>query len=236
MNTNGMNEEFSKYSQSASVETAVRKTMVGVYGWMTLALLISAATGLYLASNINLLVALASTSLYWVLVIAEFAVVLTLSARAHKMSSAAAKFWFVVYAVLNGVTFGTVFAIYDIGTVGYAFMVTASVFGVMTVYGYVTKTDLSSIGNLFVMALFGLVIATFLNFFIRSDAWTLGLMYVGVIIFIGLIGYDTQKIKSYAVDSQGNAVKNAGIIGALTLYLDFINIFLSLVRIMGRDN
>lgn len=232
MNTNGMNQEMNQYY--ADREAVVRKTMVGVYGWMTLALIISAVSGIYLASNYQLLYTLVSSSLYWVFAIAEIVVVIALSAKAAKMSPLSAKIWFIVYALLNGVTFGVIFAAYDIGTVGYAFLVTAIVFAVMTVYGYVTKTDLSSIGNLFVMALFGLMIATVLNFFIRSDGWTLALMYIGVVIFIGLIGYDTQKIKQLAYH-EGNGVQNASILGALVLYLDFINIFIRLVRIMDRD-
>lgn len=232
MNTNGMNQEMNQYY--ADREVVVRKTMVGVYGWMTLALIISAISGIYLASNYQLLYTLVSSSLYWVFAIAELVVVIALSAKATKMSPLAAKIWFIVYALLNGVTFGVIFAAYDIGTVGYAFLVTAIVFAVMTIYGYVTKTDLSSIGNLFVMALFGLIIATVLNFFIQSDGWTLALMYIGVVIFIGLIGYDTQKIKQLAYH-EGNGVQNASILGALVLYLDFINIFIRLVRIMDRD-
>jgi len=232
MNTNGMNQEMNPHY--ADREVVVRKTMVGVYGWMTLALIISAVAGIYLASNQQLLYTLVSSSLYWALAIAEIVVVIVLSARANKMSPLAAKIWFIIYALLNGVTFGVIFAAYEIGTVGYAFLVTAIVFAVMTIYGYVTKTDLSSIGNLFVMALFGLVIATVLNFFIQSDGWTLVLMYIGVIIFIGLIGYDTQKIKQLAYH-EGNGVRNASILGALVLYLDFINIFIRLVRIMDRD-
>lgn len=232
MNTNGMNQEMNQYY--ADREVVVRKTMVGVYGWMTLALIISAVVGIYLATNAQLLYALVSSSLYWVIAIAEIVVVIALSAKATKMSALSAKIWFIVYALLNGVTFGVIFAAYDIGTVGYAFLVTAIVFAVMTIYGYVTKTDLSSIGNLFVMALFGLIIATVLNFFIQSDGWTLALMYIGVVIFIGLIGYDTQKIKQLAYH-EGNGVQNASILGALVLYLDFINIFIRLVRIMDRD-
>lgn len=232
MNTNGMNQEMNQYY--ADREVVVRKTMVGVYGWMTLALIISAISGIYLASNYQLLYTLVSSSLYWVFAIAEIVVVIALSAKATKMSPLAAKVWFIVYALLNGITFGVIFAAYDIGTVGYAFLVTAIVFAVMTIYGYVTKTDLSSIGNLFVMALFGLIIATVLNFFIQSDGWTLALMYIGVVIFIGLIGYDTQKIKQLAYH-EGNGVQNASILGALVLYLDFINIFIRLVRIMDRD-
>ena len=106
----------------------------------------------------------------------------------------------------------------------------------MTIYGYVTKTDLSKIGNLFVMGLFGLIIASVMSIFIQTPGYTLALMYVGVVIFIGLIGYDTQKIKQLAYAESEGMVRNASIIGALTLYLDFINIFIRLVNILGRDD
>ena len=233
---NGMNQEFNGYHGYADPEVVVRKTMVGVYGWMTLALIISAVTGFFIASNYKLLYTLAATSAYWVVAIAEIVVVVMISARSHKMSSAAAKAWFVVYAILNGVTFGSIFAIYGLGVAGYAFLVTALVFAVMTIYGYVTKTDLSKIGNLFVMGLFGLIIASVMSIFIQTPGYTLALMYVGVVIFIGLIGYDTQKIKQLAYAESEGMVRNASIIGALTLYLDFINIFIRLVNILGRDD
>ena len=232
---NGMNQEFNGYHGYADPEVVVRKTMVGVYGWMTLALIISAVTGFFIASNYNLLYTLAATSAYWVVAIAEIVVVVMISARSHKMSSAAAKAWFVVYAILNGVTFGSIFAIYGLGVAGYAFLVTAIVFAVMTVYGYVTKTDLSKIGNLFFMALIGILIATVFNFIFPMPGFSRTIMYVTVVVFIGLIGWDTQKIKQLAYAESQGLVRNASIIGALTLYLDFINIFLNLVRIIGRD-
>lgn len=232
---NDMQENYNNYEKYADRDVVVRKTMVGVYGWMTLALFVSAIVGLYIATNMNLLYALVASSAYWLVAIAEIVVVIVLSARAQKMSSAAAKVWFLVYAVLNGVTFGSIFAIYGLGIAGYAFFVTAIAFGVMTIYGYVTKTDLTKIGNLFVMALFGLVIATIAGLFIQTPGYTMALMYIGVIIFIGLIGYDTQKIKQFAYAESQGMVRNASIIGALTLYLDFVNIFVRLVRIMGRE-
>ena len=236
MNPEGMDRDFTTYYDVSHREAVVKKTMLGVYGWMTIALLITAVTGLYVASNIEMLYSVVKN--YWLFAIAEVVIVIALGARAHKMSSLSAKIWFVIYSVLNGITLSSIFVIYDIGTIGYAFLVTAGLFAVMTIYGYVTKTDLSKIGSLFVMALFGLVIATFVGFFINTPDYTMALMYVTVFIFIGLIGWDTQKIKQYAyaqADSNGS-LANASILGALTLYLDFINIFISLVRIFGsRD-
>lgn len=233
---NGMNQEFNGYHGYADKEAAVRKTMLGVYGWMTFALMISAIVGLYIATDYNLLYTLSSTSAYWIFAIAEVVVVIAISARAHKMSSGAAKAWFIVYAVLNGVTFGSIFAIYGLGIAGYAFLVTAITFAVMTIYGYVTKTDLSKIGNLFFMALIGLLIATVFNMIFPIEGFSLAIMYVGIVIFIGLIGWDTQQIKQLAYAESEGMVKNASIVGALTLYLDFINIFIRIVSILGRDD
>ena len=233
---NGMNQEFNGYQGYADREAVVRKTMAGVYGWMTLALMISAITGFLIASNANLLYTLAATSAYWIVAIAEVVVVVMLSARSHKMSSTAAKAWFVVYAILNGVTFGSIFAIYGLGVAGYAFLVTAITFAVMSAYGYVTKTDLSKIGNLFFMALIGILVATVFNMIFPMPGFSRAIMYVSVVVFIGLIGWDTQKIKQFAYAESEGLVRNASIIGALTLYLDFINIFIRLVSIMGRDD
>lgn len=233
---NGMNQEYNEYHGYADREAAVRKTMVGVYGWMTLALMISAVVGFGIATNYELLYTLTATSAYWIFAIAEIVIVMMISARSHKMSSGAAKAWFIVYAILNGVTFGSIFAIYGLGIAGYAFLVTAIVFGVMTMYGYVTKTDLSKIGNLFFMALIGILIATVFNFIFPIEGFSTAIMYVTIVVFIGLIGWDTQKIKQLAYAESQGMVRNASIIGALTLYLDFINIFLNLVQILGRDD
>lgn len=227
--------EYTKYNDVSQRDTVVRKAMAGVYGWMTLALMISAITGLYLTTNRNLFANLYSTSMYCVVAIAEIILVMVISAKARRMNGMTAKVCFVVYAILNGITFGGLFAIYGLGTVGYAFLVTAITFAVMSAYGYLTKTDLTSVGNLFVMGLVGMLIATVVNFFIRSDAWTTALMYIGVVLFIGLIGYDTQKIKQFAYyEAEGET--NISIIGALILYLDFINIFIRLVSIIGGRN
>lgn len=230
-----MNDMQDFRSSYVDQDAAVKRTMMGVYGWMSFALIISAAVGFYVAGNVQLLYTLFANDTYWAFAIAELVVVFILSARAQKMSPTAAKIWFVIYAALNGITFGGIFAAYGLGVAGYAFLITAVVFAVMTVYGYVTKTDLSRIGNLFVMALFGLILASIVGMFINTPGYTLAIMYIGVIIFIGLIGYDTQKIKYYAYAESEGRIRNASIIGALTLYLDFINIFLSIAKILGRE-
>lgn len=224
------------YQHYQDKESIVQRTMMGVYGYMTLALFISAGVGLYLMTNMNLLLRLVSGGTFWIIAIAEVAIVFVLSLRSQKLSPTAARLWFFAFAVINGVTFASVFASYGLGVAGYAFLITAITFGGMTLYGYITKTDLSRIGNIFVMALFGLILASFVGIFIKTPGYNLALTYISVIIFIGLTAYDTQKIKQLAYAEYDGLIKNASIIGALTLYLDFINIFLDIVRLLGRDD
>lgn len=226
-------ESYQSYHDRESI---VQRVMMSVYGYMTLALLISAGVGFYLMTNINLLITLVSTGIFWIIAVAEVVIVFVLSLRSQKLSPTAARLWFFAFAVINGVTFASVFASYGLGVAGYAFFITAVTFGGMTLYGYVTKTDLSKIGNIFVMALFGLIIASVAGIFIKTPGYNLALTYISVIIFIGLTAYDTQKIKQLAYAEYDGLVKNASIIGALTLYLDFINIFLDIVKLLGKDD
>lgn len=222
---------------SKGQEQTARQFIIRVYAWMTLALVITGVTGLSVASSPFLSNLIFNSSfVFFGLIIAEVILVIYLSRKIFSMSAGTAKFWFILYSVLNGATLASVFAIYTVGTVGYAFLVTATLFGIMSLYGYLTKTDLTAIGNLLIMGLFGVIIATVFNIFYRSDALSLMLTYVGVFIFIGLIGYDTQKIKNLSTmngDTRG-ASANASIIGALILYLDFINLFIRLLRLIGK--
>lgn len=213
-------------------EIAAKKAMVGVYGWMTLALLITAVAALMAITSPQLM------SMYPVFAIAEVAIVFFLSFRIHKMSAGSATIAFVAYSILNGLTMGGVLAYYGIASVFQAFIVTAGLFAIMSIYGMVTKTDLSSIGNLFVMGLVGVIFATLVNMFLRSTGLDLVLTYISVFLFIGLVGYDTQKIKqfTYMQGEYGVASRNVSILGALTLYLDFVNLFLNLIRLFGRSD
>ncbi|MDF2613263.1 MAG: Bax inhibitor/YccA family protein [Clostridia bacterium] len=232
MDPNTTYQEISKLH-----EQTARQFIIKVYAWMTLALIITGVSGLSVASSPLLLSLIFNSQItFFGLIIAEVVLVIYLSTRIFSMSSGMAKLWFILYAVLNGATLASIFLTYNIATIGYAFLVTATLFGVMSLYGYFTKTDLTAIGNLFIMGLFGVIIATVFNMFYRSDALSLMLTYVGVFIFIGLIGYDTQKIKGLSYMNRGTRENsgNASIIGALTLYLDFINLFIRLIRLIGR--
>lgn len=216
-------------------EQTTRRFITKVYAWMTLALIITGLSALWVVSSPLLLNLIFGGRFVFIgLLIAELVLVVYLSRKVFEMPSAMAKFWFVIYAVLNGITLSSLLLTYNIATVGYAFLVTATLFGVMSLYGYFTKTDLTAIGNLFMMGLVGLIIATVFNVFYQSSGLSLALTYIGVFLFIGLIGYDTQRIKSLSYSSEKGIQANGSIMGAMILYLDFINLFIRLVRLLGR--
>ena len=200
--------------------------------WMFVGLLVTTLSSLFVVSSQSLMNAIYSNSIiFYGLIIAELALVFFLSLRITKMSYATALISFLIYSVLNGATLSTIFLIYTGASIVSTFLVSALVFGVMAFYGFTTKRDLTTIGNLAVMALFGVIIASLVNIFLKNDAFSYILSYLAVAIFIGLTAYDTQKIKQMESYSDN---QNLGILGALTLYLDFINIFLNLLRIIGR--
>jgi len=173
------------------------------------------------------------------LLVVELIAVIYLATMVHKISAVAASLVFLVYAALNGLTFSVIFLVYDISSIGSVFVITAGLFGAMSLYGYLTKRDLTTIGSFAVMALFGLVLAMLVNLFIQNDLTGLILACIGVLVFVILTAYDTQKLKwLYEVGRTEGAdgEKKEAINGALTLYLDFINLFLDLLRIMGKRN
>ncbi len=173
----------------------------------------------------------------WGLIIAELAIVIAISAAINRLSLTTATLLFVLYSVLNGATFSLIFAVYTMSSIANVFFITAGTFGVMAAYGYFTKRDLSSLGKLLLMALIGLIIATLVNvFLVKSSGFDLILSYAGVLIFVGLTAYDTQKIKQMLAmqTDMGEGAQKVALLGALSLYLDFINLFLYLLRIFGR--
>ncbi|QZE13495.1 Bax inhibitor-1/YccA family protein [Halosquirtibacter laminarini] len=211
--------------------------MQKVYAWMFSALLITAGVA-YLSASSSTIIGLVYSSGFGVfpLIIAELALVYYISSRIDRLSSDRARLLFFIYAALNGVTLGIIFLVYTSGSIYNTFLITAAMFGLMSLYGYMTKKDLSSIGNIAFMALIGVIIASVVNMFLNSEALYWIISYVGVILFTGLTAYDTQKIKHMyevtAHDPEG--VNKVAILGALTLYLDFINLFLYLLRFFGR--
>lgn len=210
-----------------------------VYLWMTLALMITGITAAGVANSPNILALIYSSQVVmWGIIIAEFSLVIYISARLEKLSLSTATTLFALYSILNGVMLSSIFLLYSTAIISKVFFITAGTFGVTALYGYATKKDLSSLGNILFMALIGLVIATVVNVFMKSAMFDLILSYIGVIIFVGLTAWDSQKIKHMMMVQQDadESAQKLALIGALSLYLDFINLFLYLLRIFGRSN
>ena len=206
-----------------------------VYTWMTLALLITGVTAFGVASSPTLFMSL--SKMMWGLIIAELALVFILSGAINRLSLGTATLMFIGYSVLNGAMLSSIFLVYEPMVIAKVFFITAGTFGAMAVYGYTTKKDLTSMGKILFMALIGLIIATVVNMFLKSPGFDYILSYIGVAIFIGLTAWDSQKIKEMLqtqYDMSEGAQKLA-LLGALTLYLDFINLFLYLLRIFGNN-
>lgn len=224
--------------ESSTVKEAV--FMNKVYAWMSSALLITGFVAWWAATTPAFLEILyppqggINKLLFYGLIGAELGLVVWLSARIQQMTAERASLLFILYSVLNGLTMSTIFLLYTSASISSTFFITAGTFGAMSFYGYTTKKDLTSWGNLLFMGLIGLVIATVVNMFLQSSMLYYILNYVGVLVFVGLTAYDTQKIKKMAghLDSEEDAKKGA-IMGALTLYLDFVNLFLYLLRLFG---
>lgn len=224
--------------QEGSLSLAFPALMRKVYVWMTLALVLTGITAYGVASSPGLMMTIFQTpAIMWGLIIAELAIVIAISAAINRLSLTTATLLFVLYSVLNGATFSLIFAVYTMSSIANVFFITAGTFGVMAAYGYFTKRDLSSWGRLLLMALIGLIIATLVNvFLVKSSGFDLILSYAGVLIFVGLTAYDTQKIKQMLAmqTDMGEGAQKVALLGALSLYLDFINLFLYLLRIFGR--
>ena len=210
--------------------------MRSVYIWMALALAVTGLTAMTIATQPQIVYAIfANRAIFWMLILAELGMVIYLSARIMSMSFATAGIVFVVYALLNGVTLSSLFMAYTAESIAQTFFVTAGTFGAMAVIGFLVKRDLSAIGRFFYMALIGLIIATVANAFFHNSGLAMICNYAGVVIFSGLTAYDTQKIKHMllATSQDEERTKRVALLGALSLYLDFINLFLFLLRIFG---
>ena len=231
--SDGNGQQTVVYTQS------VAKVMRSVYLRMFLGLLATAFTAMFVASQESLMLAIFGNKIFfWGLIIAEFACVLGISGAINKISTAMAVLLFFVYAIINGVTLASIFRVFEISTIAQTFFITAGVFGAMSAYGYLTRADLSKFGAFLFMALIGLIITSVVNIFFMEESKTLDwvISLVGVGIFIGLTAWDTQKIKMMVMQSNGYNVGKIATLGALSLYLDFINLFLYLLRIFGsRD-
>lgn len=225
--------------QEGSLSLAFPALMRKVYVWMALALALTGLTAYGIADNTNLAFTLiGNRALFWGIAIAEFALVMFLTARIRKISLTTATLSFLLYSVLNGVTMSIIFLAFTAASIATTFYITAGTFGIMAFYGYVTKADLSKLGSILRMALLGLIVAIVVNIFMRNSMFDLVISAVGVLIFTGLTAYDSQKIKTALAmqEHPDETAQKVALLGALTLYLDFINLFIYLLRFFGRSN
>ena len=213
------------------------KLMTNVYVWMTMGLAMTGLAAMYVAKSHQLMQMIFGSGMMWALIIAELAIVFILSARVMKMSFLTAGLMFALFSILNGVNMAALFVVYTMESIAQVFFITAGTFAGMSLVGFFIKKDLSAMGRIFMMLLIGMIIATVVNIFIKSTGLMMILSYLGVALFVGLTAYDTQKIKNmlmmYGNDVNDQTSKLA-LMGSLTLYLDFINLFIYLLRILGN--
>ncbi len=221
-------------------ETAIQVNAFirSVYNWMAIGLALTGIVAFYVANDESLIrLIFGNRLIFFGLIIGELALVFTISARVHKMQSSTATALFVLYAALNGVTLAAIFLIYTRSSIAATFFVCAGTFVACSVYGWTTKRDLTSLGGFMAMGLIGIIIASVVNMFLRSSGMHMIISYIGVLVFVGLTAYDTQKLKSMALTQpiglDAGVARKGAILGALSLYLDFINLFLMLLRILG---
>ncbi|MCW7549898.1 Bax inhibitor-1/YccA family protein [Photorhabdus sp. APURE] len=217
--------------------TGLQTYMAQVYGWMTCGLLLTAFVAWYVSQNQNVVEYIFSNSVvFYGLVIAQLGLVFVLSGMINRMGASLATGLFMLYSALTGLTLSGIFKIYTGGSIATTFVVTAGMFGALSVYGYTTKRSLNGLGSFLFMGLIGIILASLVNFWLKSAALMWAVTYIGVVIFAGLTAYDTQKLKEMGEELDVNDKENLrkfSIVGALTLYLDFINMFLMLLRIFG---
>lgn len=233
---NSFNSWEQQYGNSPSTVSPgyIAQYMTKVYGWMFLGLTITAVIAFFIANSPAAVGFLFGNRLiFFGLLILQIFLVGFLVVRIQKMSSATATAVFIGYAALMGITFSALLLAYTAGSLVTVFAITAGTFGIMTAVGYFTKQDLTSFGKIMMMGLIGIILASIVNFFIGSTTLYWIISYVGVAVFVGLIAYDTQKIKAYALLDNEEDRKKGAIMGALALYLDFVNLFIFLLRLFG---
>ncbi len=225
--------------QKARAQTRVNTFIRSVYNWMAVGLGLTGFVAFYVSNSESLIrLIFGNQILFFGLIIAELALVFTLSSRVQKMRASTATALFILYAALNGATLSFIFLIYTRSSITSTFFICAATFVACSIYGMTTKRDLTSLGGFMMMGLFGIIIASVVNIFIGSSGMSMVISYIGVLVFVGLTAYDTQKLKSMALTQpagvEAGVVRKGAILGALSLYLDFINLFLMLLRILGN--
>lgn len=227
------NELVRNYAAKAAQSALFRS----VYLWMTLALAITGFTAMYIAKSYTFLETIAQNSMmFWGLLIAEIGLVMYLSARIQRISFTTATLLFIAYSIVNGLTLSILFMVYTMSSIATTFFITAGTFGAMALFGYITKKDLTRIGSLCGMAVIGLIIAMIVNMFLHNSMMDMVISGIGVLVFVGLTAYDSQKIKQMLTGNDieiNETTQKIALMGALTLYLDFINLFIYLLRLFG---
>jgi FtsH-binding integral membrane protein len=223
---------------TAEIDAGLRAHMQRVYGYMAGGLALTGLVG-YAAAVSGFYQAIAGTALIWIVMLAPLGFVLALSFGIQRMSAGTAMLLFWIYAAVMGLSLGGIFLVYTGTSIARVFFITAATFGAMSLYGYATNADLSRMGSFLLMGLIGLVIASVVNIFIGSSALQFAISIIGVIVFVGLTAYDTQRIKEMYLESDSAEIAGKkAVLGALALYLDFINLFMMLLQLFGqrRDN
>jgi hypothetical protein len=223
-----------------TAEVLVNDYVRSVYNWMCIGLALTGFVAFYISTNETLLRLVFSNSLiFFGLILAEFALVFAIAGMVNRMSAGTATALFVIYSTLNGVVLSFIFLAYTRASIASTFFICAATFLACSIYGWITKRDLTSLGGFLFMGLIGIIIASVVNWFVRSSAMSMIVSYIGVFVFVGLTAYDTQKIKNMALAQpaglDGAVIRKGAILGALSLYLDFINLFLMLLRIFGQS-
>ncbi|AAM86569.1 BAX inhibitor (BI)-1/YccA family protein [Yersinia pestis] len=228
-------------SNGSIVERAgsgIQAYMAQVYGWMTCGLLLTAVVAWYAANTPSIIFALQSNQiLFFGLIIAQLGLVFVISGMVNRLSGTAATSLFMLYSALTGLTLSSILIMYTGASIASTFVICAGMFGAMSFYGYTTKRDLSGMGSMLFMGLIGIILASLVNIWLKSPALMWVVTYIGVLVFVGLTAYDTQKLKNLGAQLDVNdkdSFRKYSIVGALTLYLDFINLFLMLLRIFGN--
>jgi uncharacterized protein len=226
------------YVAADQVEVRQRSIISQAYLWMAVGLVITGLVAAFTASSPTMLSLVygGNVLVFWGLLLLEIILVIILAAAVTRLPVGVALTVFVVYAALNGVTLSGILLAYTKASVAATFFITAGTFAIMAIYGYTTKRDLTRLGNLAFMALIGLILGSVVNLFLHNPVVYWVITYLGVLIFVGLIAYDTQKLKRLGSSAGGEIASRLAILGALSLYLDFINLFLFLLRIFGRQN
>ncbi len=232
-----MNAQHSINTQAGTL-SKVNTFLRGVYNWMTIALALTGMTAFYVSQNQTLLNMIHGNIIIKIALFAGiFGLVFYIPSRIQKLAASTVTTLFIIYAVLMGAFLSYIFVYYTASSIASTFFICSLTFGCFSFYGMVTKRDLTSLGGFMFMGLIGIIIASIVNIFIGSSMLTMLISYIGVLVFVGLTAYDTQKLKEMSLTMPGNAtgsmVRKATIMGALTLYLDFINLFLFLLRILG---